>query len=207
MKGRSLHIASGIFKRKKIPLAKFHGKQQNATTGRVKEAAFQIIRNHIDISAPWVFYDLFAGSGQMGIEALSLGALHSTFVEILPERLSQIQRTLFELDIPSDRFTLVRNKSAKILPETFREDNLPSVVWADPPYSYGNTVSRDPAILLTLFTSTLAEMPPQTKPPIFLMQVHEKNPLLELDYLSQHPELSLYRYGSNCLTLFTLPAE
>ncbi|HRP70489.1 MAG TPA: RsmD family RNA methyltransferase, partial [Turneriella sp.] len=80
MKRSAFHIASGKFKRIAFNPPKAHGHHQNTTTARVKEAAFQIVRNNIDLEGGWLFYDLFAGSGQMGLEALSLGATHATFV-------------------------------------------------------------------------------------------------------------------------------
>ena len=52
------------------------------TTDMVKEAVFSIIQ--FDVPASSVL-DLFAGSGQMGIEALSRGASHCVFVDSNPE--------------------------------------------------------------------------------------------------------------------------
>ena len=48
------------------------------TSDRVKEAIFSII--HFDLEGS-VILDLFSGSGQLGIEALSRGARHATFVD------------------------------------------------------------------------------------------------------------------------------
>lgn len=170
-------------------------RHQNATTSRVKEAAFQIIRNHIDFENDWLFYDLFAGSGQMGLEALSLGAVHATFVELAQERLNDIQRNLIHLDIPKDNYTLVRTRAAKVLQEAF-EEILPCVVWADPPYTYNNTPSNDPANLLMLYREARTSHP---RMPLLIIQAHEKNAVLSDEYLAQHSDVKVYRYGSNCL--------
>lgn len=199
MKKPTLRVSSGRFKRAQIPVAKQHRQHQNSTTARVKEAAFQLIRNRVDFSGEWIFYDLFAGSGQMGIEALSLGAAHATFVDIVPERLAEIQRTLASLDVTRDTFTLVRAKAAKVLPEAFAVANLPCVIWADPPYTYGGTTSNDPAILVQLYRTVCAENPQVTERPLLIIQVHEKNPVLAQEYLTANPDLEVYRYGSNCL--------
>jgi 16S rRNA G966 N2-methylase RsmD len=201
VKKPSLRVSSGKFKRAQIPLARQHRQHQNSTTARVKEAAFQLIRNRVDVSAEWIFYDLFAGSGQMGIEALSLGAVHSTFVDIVPERLGEIQRALAALDVPRDSFTLARAKAVKLLPEAFAHGNLPCVIWADPPYTYAGATSNDPAILIALYRTALVENPQLAVRPLLMIQVHEKNPVLAQEYLSANPDLEVYRYGSNCLLL------
>jgi 16S rRNA G966 N2-methylase RsmD len=137
----------------------------------------------------------------MGIEALSLGAVHSTFVDIVPERLGEIQRALAALDVPRDSFTLARAKAVKLLPEAFAHGNLPCVIWADPPYTYAGATSNDPAILIALYRTALVENPQLAVRPLLMIQVHEKNPVLAQEYLSANPDLEVYRYGSNCLLL------
>ncbi|MCS6971968.1 MAG: RsmD family RNA methyltransferase [Turneriella sp.] len=196
MKKVALRVGGGKYRRRAIALPKQHRQHTNATPARIKEAAFQILRNRLDISSEWIFYDLFAGSGQMGIEALSHGAAHAVFVEIIPERLSAIQQALHELDIPRSCYTLVRARAIKVLPEAFTHD-LPCAIWADPPYFYGGNASEDPARVVSLFKSLQPEQ--GCLRPVLLMQVHEKNPVLYPEYLAANPELALYRYGSNCL--------
>jgi 16S rRNA (guanine966-N2)-methyltransferase len=60
-------------------------------TNRAKAALFSIIETHINGSE---FLDLFAGTGQVGIEALSRGATRTVFVEIGPAALRAIQSNL-----------------------------------------------------------------------------------------------------------------
>ena len=60
------------------------------TTDMVKEAVFSIIQ--FDVPASSVL-DLFAGSGQMGIEALSRGASHCVFVDSNPEAVAIVKDT------------------------------------------------------------------------------------------------------------------
>jgi len=201
MKGSGLRVGGGRFKRSEIKGPKSHRGHHNATSARVKEAAFQLVRNRVDIDATWIFYDLFAGSGQMGIEALSLGAAHSTFVDIAQERLSEIARSLDALDVPTDAFTLVRARSNKIFAEAFENMEQPVVVWADPPYTYGHEVSNDPAQLVQLYRLLAVEH--SGRGPNFIMQVHEKSPVLADEFLAANADIQVYRYGSNCL--ITLP--
>ncbi len=60
-------------------------------TNRAKSALFSILESHIRDAD---FLDLFAGTGQVGIEALSRGARHATFVELEPAALRAIQSNL-----------------------------------------------------------------------------------------------------------------
>lgn len=203
MKKPTLRVFAGKYKRSQIPLAKNYRQHRNSTSARVKEAAFQLIRNRIDLSENWIFYDLFAGSGQMGIEALSLGASHSTFVDIVPERLGEIQRVLQSLDVDRDSFTLVRAKAAKVLPEAFAVDGAACVIWADPPYSYGGSASNDPAMIVATYRSALGSMPANIQKPLLILQVHEKNPILAHEYLAANPDIEVYRYGSSCLLVLS----
>lgn len=81
-------------------------------------------------------------AAKSGIEALSLGAAHATFVDLVPERLSDIQRALQSLDIDRSLYTLVRSRANKVLSESFSIKEVPVVVGADPPYTYGNSASN-----------------------------------------------------------------
>ena len=61
-----------------IPLVAPEGKDTRPTTDRIKETLFNILQNDI---AGCSFFDIFAGSGAIGIEALSRGAKHAYFVD------------------------------------------------------------------------------------------------------------------------------
>jgi 16S rRNA (guanine966-N2)-methyltransferase len=78
--------------------------------------------------------DLFAGSGALGLEALSRGAAHADFVEIAPASL-QALRTNIEGLAAGPRATVHRADAlrfaAKLAPATY------DVAFADPPYNLG----------------------------------------------------------------------
>ncbi len=61
-----------------LPLKSLNGRETRPTTDRIKETLFNIIQTDITGSR---FLDLFAGSGQIGLEALSRGAQYAVFVE------------------------------------------------------------------------------------------------------------------------------
>lgn len=61
-----------------VPLASLEGEDTRPTSERVKEALFSMIQFEIEGRR---VLDLFAGSGQLGLEALSRGAAHATFID------------------------------------------------------------------------------------------------------------------------------
>lgn len=100
------------------------------TGDRVREAWFSIIQ--FDVPNATVV-DLCAGSGALGIEALSRGAVHVTFVDSSPSALASIQKNLIALGAPPTRYALHRGDA-----EAFVR-GLPAAAFglgfADPPYA------------------------------------------------------------------------
>lgn len=64
--------------KRRLPLKTVEGKDTRPTTDRIKETLFNMLQNEI---YGCYFLDLFAGSGQIGLEALSRGARYVVFVE------------------------------------------------------------------------------------------------------------------------------
>ncbi len=63
---------------RRLPLRTVPGMETRPTTDRIKETLFNILQNDLPGAR---FLDIFAGSGQMGIEALSRGASKAYFIE------------------------------------------------------------------------------------------------------------------------------
>lgn len=76
-----------------LPLKTVEGLDTRPTTDRIKETLFNIIQDEIP---GCYFLDLFAGSGQMGLEAVSRGAQYAVFVEII-KKLLHAWRTISAL--------------------------------------------------------------------------------------------------------------
>ena len=74
--------------------------------------------------------DLFAGTGALGIEALSRGAAHATFVENAPAALRVIEQNIDALGF-GDRATVVRGDAA-----SFRLAAVVDIAFIDPPYTW-----------------------------------------------------------------------
>ena len=84
-----MRVISGSAKGRKLKTP--HGMDVRPTTDNVKEAVFNIIRE--DITGRRVL-DLFAGSGQMGVEALSRGAKEAVFVDMSITSLKLVRENL-----------------------------------------------------------------------------------------------------------------
>jgi 16S rRNA (guanine966-N2)-methyltransferase len=84
-----LRIVSGRFKGKR--LASFKGMDIRPTSDKVREAIFNILPREFPFKRA---LDLFAGTGAMGLEALSRGALEATFVDSGVEAISIIRKNI-----------------------------------------------------------------------------------------------------------------
>ena len=76
---------------KRMPLKTVEGMDTRPTTDRIKETLFNMISEYL---ADSYFLDLFSGSGAIGIEALSRGAAHASFVEQNKKATSCIRENL-----------------------------------------------------------------------------------------------------------------
>ena len=88
-------------------LGELKGMETRPTTDKVKESLFNIIQ--FDIEGRRVL-DLFGGTGQLGIEALSRGAEHCTFVDQRRDAAALIKENLKATEL-SDRSRVVQGDS------------------------------------------------------------------------------------------------
>jgi len=106
------------------------GLETRPTSDRVRENVFNIV-------APWVegarVLDLYAGSGAMGLEALSRGAQAVVFVEADADAVRAIERNLDKLRLTSA--TLVRLGATTGLAQEAAAGRKYDLVLADPPYA------------------------------------------------------------------------
>ena len=100
------------------------------TQGMVKEAIFNMVAARIDGAR---VVDLFAGSGALGIEALSRGAAHVTFVDREPRGLAILRQNLEVLGF-KERARVIRADAARWLEGSPAEMRDADLVLMDPPY-------------------------------------------------------------------------
>lgn len=122
--------------RRRLPLKTIEGKDTRPTTDRIKETLFNMLQNEIP---GCYFLDLFAGSGQIGLEAVSRGAGYAVFVENAKKAAACVSENI--------RFTRSERESLLI-----QMDVLPAlrslegkyqfdVIFMDPPY--GKCLERE----------------------------------------------------------------
>ena len=116
---------------KRIQLKTVEGMETRPTTDRIKETLFNMITMYLADSR---FLDLFAGSGAIGIEALSRGASHATFVEQNPEAMKCIRENLSYTHL-TDRATLYETDVISTLKRIEGKEKF-DYIFMDPPYDY-----------------------------------------------------------------------
>ncbi len=100
------------------------------TQGIVKEAIFNIVAAHVEGAR---VLDLFAGSGAIGIEALSRGAAHVTFVDRQDRGLAILRQNLDALGF-KQRAKIVRPDVARWIEAPPDELETADLIILDPPY-------------------------------------------------------------------------
>ena len=108
-------------------LKELEGLETRPTTGKVKEALFSVIQ--FDIEGRRVL-DLFAGTGQLGIEALSRGAECAVFVERRRDALQVIRENLEACGM-TDKARVVNGDAMSYLKSGEKFD----LIFLDPPYA------------------------------------------------------------------------
>lgn len=122
-----MRIISGIHKGKRIRTKLPTGIRP--TTDRVKETAFNILTNLIDLDSIKVL-DLFAGTGLLGLEAISRGAARCTSVEKSSKTASFIKHNATSLGI--SELDVITLDAIRFLRNT--NDSYDLII-ADPPYN------------------------------------------------------------------------
>ncbi len=123
-----MRITGGTLARRPLDAPK--GDRTRPTTDRVREALFSMLGSRVDLGGARVL-DLFAGSGALGLEALSRGAAHATFVERHGPTLAVARRNAQALGV-AGAAAFVRADALAFLERAAEPIDL---VLADPPYA------------------------------------------------------------------------
>lgn len=121
-----MRVIAGSYKGKRLECPK--SDKIRPTTDKVKEAMFGALQ--FSLAGAYVL-DAFAGSGALGIEALSRGAAHVDFVEIQPECIRTLNRNVEALS--KESFDIYKGDIMKLAAKLKRYD----IVLLDPPYDFG----------------------------------------------------------------------
>lgn len=125
---RPMRIIGGAFRSRALVAPP--GTGTRPTTDRVREAIFSMVEARMDLTDVRVL-DLFAGSGALGLEAMSRGAIHGTFVESARGALGALRKNCEALGV-GDRVEVVPLSVERGL-AVLRGPFL--LIFADPPYA------------------------------------------------------------------------
>lgn len=123
-----MRVISGLKKGHRLKALK--GLEVRPTEDRIKESLFNILGV---IDSQSIVLDLFAGSGSIGIEFLSRGALKSYFVDIAANSISVIKENLIHTDFLSN--SVIIKKDAKRTITQFYNNKIKfDYIYLDPPF-------------------------------------------------------------------------
>lgn len=128
--GRGMRVTSGIWRSRRLrgPSKK---QKLRPTPDSMRERAFAVLGPAV---AEMAVLDLFAGTGAVGIEALSRGAARAVFVDSHTSAVRLIRDNLKSLEAPADRTRVVNCPAIKAVRALARTGETFDLVWADPPF-------------------------------------------------------------------------
>jgi 16S rRNA (guanine966-N2)-methyltransferase len=179
MRVETMRVIAGEFRSRK--LKSLAGLDTRPTPDRLRESLFSILQPRIEGS---VFIDAYAGTGSVGIEALSRGAAQVLFLECNPAAIRVIDDNLYSLGI-GNRGRVVRGRVSGSL----RVHGAgATIVFLDPPYECADEY--------TATLDWLGEHPPR----LVIAQHHPKHGLNEA--YGQLHRFRAVRQGDNELSFY-----
>lgn len=168
--------------------------QTRPTSDRLRETLFNVLAPRIEGVR---FLDLCAGTGAVGIEALSRGAEHVTFVDQSRKMCALIEANTGALGIDEKEFEIVNADASDYLRRQAKKEQRPfDIIFFDPPY----------AADYEAVVSFIAEHRPQllSDEGIAVVEHHKRKDLSE-DYGELKRSRAL-RQGDSCLSFYTRTA-
>jgi 16S rRNA (guanine966-N2)-methyltransferase len=107
--------------------------QVRPTSDRLRETLFNVLAPRIEDAR---FLDLCAGSGAVGIEALSRDASHVTFVDKSRKMCALVEANLDLCRVPEEQTEVIQSETADYLSRSFKKKTMAwDIVFFDPPYA------------------------------------------------------------------------
>ena len=122
-----MRVIAGEFRGRRLDAPKWEGLRP--TSDKLRETLFNVLAPRI---AEARVIDGFAGTGALGIEALSRGARHVAFVERDPRALRLIRQNLDRCGVAADRYVIIRANF--LAPREWGPVAAADLVLLDPPY-------------------------------------------------------------------------
>ena len=174
-----MRVIGGEFRRR--TLKSLPGMDVRPTPDRLREALFNVLAPRIE---GVVFADLYAGTGAVGIEALSRGAAKAIFVEQKFAAVRAIRENLRSLEI-ADRAEVRQGRATAMIPQIAAD-----IVFLDPPYALENE-----------YTAALELL--GANPPALVIAQHPPRLKLAENYGALH-RTRLLKQGDNVLSFYAM---
>ncbi len=180
-----MRVIAGLAKGRKLKAPK--SRAIRPTSDRIKEAIFSAVGERT-LGAKVL--DLYAGTGALGIEALSRGALFATFVDERREAISLVRENLSWVGLRS-KGRIIRGKVESVTDRLTREGELFDLIFLDPPYrisvtDIGNICQKVSSELLAVDGLMILEHSSRMEPPV----------------VSGAKVSSFKRYGDTAVTIY-----
>lgn len=158
------------------------GESVRPTTDRVKESLFNILQFQIEGRT---FLDLFAGSGQIGLEAVSRGASQCIFVDASKKSINVVEKNIEETGL--GRFCKVYNADSLMFIK--RPSQTFDVAFMDPPYNLGLLQEALPHVANAMSDGGV------------IVCEHPRGEVLP-EEVEDFVKSKTYKYGKICLTTY-----
>ncbi len=126
-----MRIISGLYRGQQIESPP--GDHVRPTGDRVRENIFNILDNKFGFDDK-IVTEFFAGSGALGIEALSRGAAHCSFIDSDVRSVKTIESNAKKLKIEPKKFSVIKTEALKFI-SSDSADHI-DFIFADPPYDW-----------------------------------------------------------------------
>jgi 16S rRNA (guanine966-N2)-methyltransferase len=123
-----MRVIAGTYRSRMLVAPK--GIETRPTSDRLRETVFNVLSPRLEGCR---FIDLYAGTGAVGIEALSRGAAHIWFSENAPSAIAALRANITALNITRG-FTLEDRGTGALLQRLGKLGSLIDIVYLDPPY-------------------------------------------------------------------------
>jgi 16S rRNA (guanine966-N2)-methyltransferase len=189
-----MRVIAGIYRSRQLLAPR--GMQTRPTSDRLRETLFNILAPRPEGCR---FVDLYAGTGAVGIEALSRGAAHVWFAENAEPALASLRQNLAALKINRD-FTLEDRGTGAMLQRLSKLTHPIDLVYLDPPYEAEEEYSGT----LNFFGSVRGRA--ILAPHALVVAEHSSKAKLAMRYgVLEHSRL--LKQGDAALSFFALAAE
>ena len=168
------------------------GTSTRPTSDRLRETLFNILGPRI---AGCRFVDLFAGTGAVGIEAISRGAAHTFFAEKAPPALKALRTNLATLKI-THGYTVEERGTTPLLQRLLKLGAV-DIVYLDPPYDNENDYTQTLGFLGSPANAALLT------PQALVLAEHSSRDFQPADRYSQLTRTRLYKQGDTTVSFYT----